>query len=307
MKTVIAICFSIIGLWSQDSTLVKVRNAPGSAQYPQAGAIILFEKITERYDMRSPEREVYRLIKLLNDRGIDEFGDQKVSYDRNSEEVKIIEARTIKPDLTILKPLKTAISDVSAVEVAEAPAYANAMLKVVSFSGLEKDAVIEFHYKVISKTKRALKYVWGNELFQCNEPILEKELKLILPATFQLKYRCLNGEVDYQEEIAGNKKITTWRKKMVEQIIDEEMMPPHDAVATRVVYSTAQNWSEVGKWFSKKFYEKVDLNADMRQRLKSLVKPTDSRSDKIRNIVLYVVSKIRSILPGTRYQRVCTA
>ncbi len=295
MKFAIIFSLSLFFLFGQDSVLAIVKNSPGLEHYPQAGAIILFERITEHYTDKGREREVHLLVKLLNDRGIDEYGDQKVEYDKMTQEVQIIEARTIMSDLSIVRPLKTAISDVSAIDVAEAPAYANAMVKVVSFPALDKNAVIDYHYKLISKYKEPVKFIWGGELFQYHEPIIEKQFRLIIPDKFDINHKVLNGKIDYRVTTEGRTRIYTWRKQMVEQIIIEENMPPQKAVAVRLIYSSAKNWVEVGRWFAKKFYNKINFSSPMKDLIGSLVSQSDNQRDKIKKIVLYVVSKIRSI------------
>ncbi|MEO0226019.1 MAG: DUF3857 domain-containing protein, partial [candidate division WOR-3 bacterium] len=256
MKPAMIILFAVSILCAEDSIMAIIKKSPGCEDYPQAGAIILFERITDRYSTREKVREVHLLIKMLNDRGIDEYGDQKVEYDKSSEEVEIVEARTITPDLKVVKPLKTAISDVSAVSVAEAPAYANRMVKVVSFPAMEKNAVIEYHFRIRGKSKSGIKFIWGSEFFQYPEPMLEKNFRLIVPDKFEIKHKIVGSEVEYHQSTANGQKIYSWVKRNSEQIILEESMPPLEAVATKLIYSSAHNWQETGKWFKEKFYKR---------------------------------------------------
>lgn len=111
-----------------------IKAAPGHDAYPEAGALILLDRKTVTVDKNnSTTLDRYLVIKLFEDRSRDEFGEITQRFDKDGQTVDILEACTHKPDGTIIKPEARAISDVSAPEVADAMAYTNAMLKVVSF------------------------------------------------------------------------------------------------------------------------------------------------------------------------------
>ena len=118
-----------------------IETSPGQSEYPNAGAIILLSdknfKILSDY---TAVQEIHSLIKILNDRGKEKYGEVKLNYDSTYEKIEIEYARTIKPDKTIIPVGAKHIRDIS--EYPEYPLYSNARLKIISMPGLTKGAII---------------------------------------------------------------------------------------------------------------------------------------------------------------------
>ncbi len=77
-------------------------SAPAAAKYPQAGALIL--RCDEKIEITSEGTKtayLHYIIKILNERGKEDFSETKISYDSTDEKVELEYARTIKPDGTV--------------------------------------------------------------------------------------------------------------------------------------------------------------------------------------------------------------
>jgi len=132
-----------------------IKNAPSAQNYPQAGALILFDrlKLTVHPDGNTVS-ERHLLVKIFTDRGKENFGDIIYRYDGKRERAVVEVARTFRPDGTVVQCEEDAISDVSAPEVASASAYSNAMQKVVTFPAVEKNAVLEYRCKILPQQEK---------------------------------------------------------------------------------------------------------------------------------------------------------
>jgi len=299
----------IRGLARGESTQEIVRNAPAASAYPQAGALILLDDTKVLLTDEGSTTQRHLLVKLFKKRGIEKWGDIKQRYDRSHQEVKIDVARTFKPDSSIVEPPSDAISDVSAPEVQWASAYSNAMMKVVSFAGLEPGSVIDYRWEVRSKKKggglfsklfgwlkgKQKNDFWTGTKFQSTDPILRKSFTLDAPADFKFKPTVINGEINPQKREEGKRVVYTWRVENEGQIIEEPNMPPLEQIAPRLLLTTFGDWGEVAKWFAKKFYPQAVPTGQVKREVTALTAGDRTESEKIRDIFLFVVKEIRTV------------
>jgi len=299
----------IKGLAQEESMEEIVRNSPSASDYPQAGALILLDDTKVVLTDQGSTTQRHLLVKLFKKRGIEEWGDIKQRYDKSHQNVKIDVARTFKPDSSIVEPPPDAISDVSAPEVQWASAYSNAMMKVVSFAGLEPGSVIDYRWEVRSEKKggslfsklfswlkgKQEREFWTGTSFQSTDPILRKMFTLDAPADFKFKPAVLNGDITPQKREEGKRVVYTWEVEDKGQIIEEPDMPPLAQIVPRLLLTTFGSWEDVGRWFAKKFYPQVKPTSQIRREAESLISGGTTEEEKIRDIFLFVVKEIRTV------------
>lgn len=297
-------------LWYQeitsDSIQRIVRHSPTQEEYISAGALILLDsKIIEVYNDHSTSTSRLIIVKIFDDRGKSEYGDIKERYNNKTEEFQVITARTHTPvgKQVIVEP--NAITDLSAPEVADAPGYTNARLKVVSFPALEPNAVIEYEYKILPKKKtlmRKLKtalfkkeneYFFGEVIFGGDEPIMVKEFKLIVPNNIGFKYKLVNSDVEPKISV-GDKLIYTWELKDIPAIVAEPNMPPIEEIAPRLIFSSFNSWDRMTKWLADRFYKNIKVNRELKYEIWKLTQ-NKSEEEIIRDCFLYVTTQIRNV------------
>jgi len=288
-----------------------IKNAPSAQNYPQAGALILFDrlKLTVHPDGNTVS-ERHLLVKIFTDRGKENFGDIICRYDGKRERAVVEVARTFRPDGTVVQCEKDAISDVSAPEVASASAYSNAMQKVVTFPAVEKNAVLEYRCKILpQEEKRGLlkkllslffkdredKYFWRTVTFQGEEPILEKSFTLVLPQGKKFSYLVQNGDIKPEVSHQGSNVLYTWKVNQVEQIIREPDMPNLAEIVPRLLVTSADSWATVGDWINRKFSPRAKADKRLRKQVVELTTGRNSPEEKIKEIFLYVTTKIRTV------------
>ncbi len=288
-----------------------IKNAPSAQDYPQAGALILFDrlKLTVHPDGNTVS-ERHLLVKIFTDRGKENFGDIIYRYNGKAERAVVEVARTFKPDGTVVQCEKDAISDVSAPEVARASAYSNAMQKVVSFPAVEKGAVLEYKCKILpEKKKRGLlrkfrnlffkdrhdKHFWRTVTFQGEEPILEKSFTLVLPQGKKFTYLVENGDIKPLIRHQGDNVVYTWKVNQVEQIIREPNMPNLAEIVPRLLLTSANSWAKVGDWLNRRFYPQVKTDSKLKKRVVELTTGKVTPEERIKEIFLYVTTKLRTV------------
>jgi len=286
---------------------------PSKGTYPEADVLILLDKeVITVSKKRTTVRDKHLIIKVVKDKIKAEHGVVRIPYDSEKEDLKIIEARTFKPNGEIMRPESTAIFDMSASEVWEASAYTNAKLKVVKFPGIEKDAILECHYRIAPKKKKVCflrkivsnvislfkkkkkKHFFGEVLFGGYEPIINKEFTLVVPKKIDFKYEMVNGEYDPEIKEEAKNIIYDWRLKNLPPIVKEPYMPDIREIVPRLIYSSFDSWDELGKWLARKFYKRTKMNKEMKAKVEelSLEKPSE---EAIRDIFLFVLNQYRNV------------
>ncbi len=282
-----------------------IETSPGQSEYPNAGAIILLSnrnfKILNDY---TAVQEYHSLIKILNDRGKEKYGEVKLSYDSTYEKIEIVYARTVKLDGTIISVGAKHIRDIS--EYPEYPLYSNARLKIISMPGLTEGAIIEYKAKKYIK-----KLIHGREFcesysIQSFEPCLNKRISLTVPTEYEINFKSYNpGYLNYElsfspsVEKLKNESKYTWEFKDIPEIIAEPSMPPYADITPYLCLSSFNNWSQIYEWWGKLYKEKIGTNEAIREKTQELIKGKKTEKDKARAIYNWCAAKIRYV--GVEY------
>jgi len=292
--TTVFLFLFISQVFAQENIEELVKAAPPRGKYPDASAVIVHSAQTFRLAAAGTKNEEFlRLVEVFNLRGREKFSDFRIPFDKNSETVDLLLAKTYKPNLSSVDVEKGAINDVSPPYLAEAEMYANIIHRVLSFSAVDPGVCLAVHYKKESREK--VGDLDEIVFFQTDEPLFRKELKIVIPAEKQLKSKIIGLKANFSEESAGTEKVYTLVSSDSPQIKPEEFMPPLAEMASRVIFSTYQDWNEASQAFSKSFLEAIKPSEEIRKMAEETVKGALSQEEKIRKIFLFVAKEIRNI------------
>jgi len=276
-----------------------IENAPSSADYPQASAVILLsQKILTIHKDGSSTLDEHLLIKILKHRGKQKYGDQKRKYNTDSDSIQVIRAVTHKPGGKVVAVEPKAINDITPLELTSASVYTNIQEKVISFPALSPNTVMELKLRKVSEAPKdsADRHYWGMVGFQTNDPILRKEFVLIVPKDQDANFAFLHKEVQPEQTTFGDDRyVYNWRVEKSPQIITEPNMPPFEDFIPLLVFSSEKKWPTVGKWLGAKFFKHVVVTDSIRKKAIDLAKGSQSEDEKIRKIFLFVAQKIRNV------------
>jgi len=282
-----------------------IKGAPGQAEYPNAGAIILLNDKTFKIlsDWTAIE-EIRLLVKILNDRGKEKYGEVKLGYDSTYEKIEIEYARTIKPDGKIIPVGAKHIRDIS--EYPEYPLYSNARLRIISMPELTKEAVIEFKVKKYINKLINGKEFCENYPIQSFEPYLNKRISLIIPTGYNANIKSYNpGYVEYElnfsprvEKLEDGTKYT-WEFRNIPEIISEPSMPSYVDITPYLSISSLDDWQKVYIWWKSLFVDKVKTDKAIEEKTQELIKGKNTQEEKAKAIYHWVASKIRYV--GVEY------
>ncbi len=274
-------------------------------EYPQAGALILY--CDERIEITSQGTQVsdlHYLVKVLNQRGKEEFAEAQVEYDSTYEKVELEYARTIKPDGTVVDVGRRHIRDVS--KYLNFPLYSNVRAYIISFPGVVEGASIEYKIKIrrnqlINKNDFVLSYP-----VQTSEPIMRADFKVIVPKDKKLHIKVLNPQYNNcglkltpDLEDSGSSLIYSWQFKNIPQILPESNMPPSAEIIPAIVVSTFKDWQDIYRWWWDLAKDKIRADNAISEEVKRLTSGIASEEGRARAIYNFCAQKIRYV--GVEY------
>ncbi|MBC7319475.1 DUF3857 domain-containing protein [bacterium] len=270
-----------------------ITNTPTQKDYPDASAIIILDSAERIIKPDGTSSLTYhKVIKILNERGRETYGEVYIPYSLFGERVKILKARTIKPDGTEVEA--TAIHDVSLAEGYHL--YSDAMAKVISMPSLENNAIIEYAYTIDDLGRGPLgKHFQDEFLFQDFDPMMISRYTLVVPKGTKFYYKMYNGELEPEVEEKGNTVVYTWEMRNTPQIIQENYMPPLADVAPRLEITTFKDWQEVASWYYDIANPRTKPDDAIKAKVIELTKDKETLEDKAKAIYYFVANDIRYV------------
>jgi len=285
-----------------DPEVAKIINeSPDSQKYPQAGALIL--SCNEKVEITDFNQEITTsryLIKILNDRGKQDFSEAQIEYDSTFEKIEIVYARVIKPDGSVIDVGSRHIRDVS--KYLNFPLYSNARICIISFPEISENVVVEYKIRILrNKMVNDKDFVFVYPL-QTSEPILKADFVLETHVGLPLhtdiineKYNNFGADLKPKTEKTAKRIIYRWDFSNIPQIIPETNMPSNVEINPAILYSTFSSWKDVYNWWWKLAKDKIKVDADIKNKTADLIKNLKSQEDKIRAIYNFCSKEIRYV------------
>ena len=261
----------------------------GAERYPEDDAIVLRREQHWRIDADGAvHRREHSWIKFLNRRPIRRYADPRIDFNADTDTVKIYEARTHLPDGSIVPVPEYSFNIASPNDVAGWPEYAAWRQRIVSFSGIVTDCVLELDYEVTTRAG-VLPWISADLRLHEGDPVMQRIVSITAPRSVNVLHR-VNG-VDAQSQPARTEAGTgmatlTWTFDDLPGARDEAQSLPWqercgrlrfttcpDAVAwTRRVLEEVQRAAEPDEAIAAFAREAVADEPDLSQRLKKLSK-----------------------------------
>jgi tetratricopeptide (TPR) repeat protein len=276
-------------------------KAPAAQKYPEAGALIL--SCDESIEITPDHKEIatlHYLVKILNDRGKNEFAETTIDYDMTYEKVELVYARTIKPDGETVEVGASQVRNVS--KYLNFPLYSNAWVYIISFPEVGIGSAIEYKVKIyrnqlVNKKDFVLSYP-----LQGSEPILNANFTLKVPKgqaphikTLNEEYlsfnACLRPKINEEE----GRLIYSWQFKDIPQIIPEPQMPPQVRINPALLFSTFDQWRQIYDWWWALAKDKIQADADIKAKTQELIHKAATDEEKARKIYNFCAKEIRYV------------
>jgi len=296
-------------IFSEQEVKRLVESAGGLKKYPNANAIIIADYIDGKFVESGACRFIeHVLVKILTDKGKDEYSALKIGYNPLYNKVEFLHARIIKKDGTMVDVPLDKVKDVP---TAGWSIFWGDREKVLTLSGLEVGDAIEYTTKKLGVKIALLKELEEEEfekfippmkdqfyhtvLFQGTNPILEKKFTLMGPKSKPIRYKVYNGKLKYNSYAKNEQIFYSWEAKNIPQIITEPMMVPIDEVATKLVVTTIPSWQYMSKWMYEVSEPSFETDEAIKEKVADLTKDCTTDKEKIEALFHFVADEIRYV------------
>ncbi|MFP4548180.1 MAG: DUF3857 domain-containing protein [Fidelibacterota bacterium] len=217
------------------------------------------------------------------------FGEDFIIYNPDHQDLTINKSVTTMVDGKLVPTPARGYNEVlprGAVGDASLTAYRE---MVVTHTGLERGAVIDFEYK-IDTDAGYFPGLMGEVVFAKNDPVKSYRVSVIVPKETELQFAVVNGDISAEETEKGNNKIYTWKLSDIDPVLTEPGRVSTETDQTKLVFSTRKDWDDLFEYFAENVSEQDKFTIEMQRKVNELIEGISSPLDKIQKIQKFVVN-----------------
>ncbi len=280
---------------AKDDAKELLQSAPPSSDYPNAGYINLIDEAwyTVREDGSWSCRT--RLTqKICNERGRS-AANVHIGYNSAFEKFKIIRARTIKKDGTVINVKPSEIQEVT--PYSGYAMYSSVKAKVLIMPAVEDDCIIDYEWEVSGRKSLMAPHFWNGWYYQSGEPSLLSRFTLQTPATMGFGSQPYNTDIKPVVTTSkdGKTKTYVWEGRNFSEIEVEPYMPPRSEFSPWFEISSVTSWDDVAAWYWKLVEPQMKSSPEVERQVEALIKGKQTDEEKARAIYYWVEDNIRYV------------
>ena len=281
-----------------DDAQTLLKNAPQASDYPNAAKATLLDLADITVHPDGTTRTITRqTVKIFNKRGRDDEAEVRIPYNASYDTVKILRARTIRPDGKIVSvDLAHDVRDSTL--NAGFNTYDDSRAKSFSMPAVEDGAIIDYEYETTNKEAMIPGQFWTQWYYQSGlDPVMLTRLTITAPKTMTLhqKSQSTNVTAKMRDLSDGKSVLYTWEDKNVAPLIPEPMMPDPDTLIPKLTVSTLPSWQTIADWYNDLAKGRMEADPETRARALELTKNLKTPEEKAKAIFYYVQDKTRYV------------
>ncbi|MHC4871546.1 MAG: DUF3857 domain-containing protein [Planctomycetota bacterium] len=247
----------------------------------------LYEKISSLNSDGTKSEVVHYVVKILDQDGVKEMTTLALPYEKERENLEILEARVLRRDGRIEagKPVSGSVRK-------DVYTY-----RYLQFSPLSVGDIIEVAYKT-SEFRRGFFGDYFGEIYFFKRffPVITSRYILKRPANKQVYINLTKDEKILQKErYEGNIKITEWEMNNLPAVELEPFMPAKMELSPVVQAGTFRTWEELSDWYWHLIKKQYRMTPEIRRRLKFITAGKETPAEKISAIYNWVTKEVRNV------------
>ncbi len=281
-----------------DDAQALLKSAPKATDYPNAAKATLLDLSDITVHPDGTTRTITRqALKVFNKRGRDEEAEVRIPYNASYDTIKILRARTIRPDGKIVNvDLKNDVRDSTL--NAGCNTYDDSRAKSFSMPAVEDGAIIDYEYESTSKEAMIPGQFWTQWYYQSGfDPVMLTRLTVTAPKSMTLRTKSQKTTVEGKKTDLpdGKNVLYTWEDRNVAPFQTEPMMPDVETLLPRLTVSTLPGWQTVADWYLDLAKGRMDADPETRATALEVTKNCKTPEEKARAIFYYVQDKTRYV------------
>ena len=284
-----------------------MNNLPSEKDYPDEGAVVLWESVDVNIDEKS--RYIYstrRIAKIFNEDGKN-LAEVSIPYMRGRDDVTIHHARTLTPNGELVELNKNEIiANVPPPSAVDAGLYVDARLMYFTLPQVSDGCIIDYAYSTNNVGHVMQGEFWRQVYFQGPHPVRYYRLTVHIPKKKQLYYQVSGAHaatdsqpsasfLDIEPAITENNytRTHTFEVQDVPPLNEEYLMPAPQDLAYNISISSLDSWDKLVTWYTTLIREQDKITPDIAEKTKQLLSGAWSRKEKIKRLYEYVATNIQ--------------
>jgi tetratricopeptide (TPR) repeat protein len=268
---------SIFSLFENADIKRLVAQAPEAKDYPESGAAILLQD-TKRvvYAEGASELAEELLVKVFNNRGIDDFKEYWIAYNGHTQELMVEKAVVLKPNGTEIK--------------------ADLQNNHVVFKTLEKNDTIYLKWNVKNyNSGRLFSDFWDAQYFNSFYPSKLVRYSLLVPQGCDFRSNAQNMPNEPVKKQTDAGVIHQWSAQDEPAVEVEPNMPTLTDVGKVLYISSIDGWESLVAWYADLARTKTKSSYEIKEQVEKLFagKKQVSDEEKIETIYNFITENIR--------------
>jgi hypothetical protein len=273
-----------------------IKTAPDASKWPNNDYIRLLDigNVTVKSDgtIIAEYRETY---KLFNERARD-LAEVSLPYNSSYQTLKVLRARTVKKDGTVLEVKPEDIRATS--PYSDYLMYDDAMNVSFSMPGVEDDCIIDYTFQEVTRPLLMPGQFWTYWGYSGPEPVGLCRYKLSAPADKPIKFKVYNDDTvkpTIVSSVDGHTKTYTWEMRDIKPIELEPAMPDMSDVRIWMEVSSLSSWQDVAQWFWGLQKPQAVADPAIKTTVNNLITGKMTDEDKARVIYDWVANRTRYV------------
>ncbi len=280
--------------------LAQVAKATATAKAPANADVWTLEDLTVvRVHPNGLESRIVQVIrKAITQRGVDQLRSYSVSYTPGDQELRVLQARVMKPDGTVVQARSEGERNLSE------PWYQtwyDLRARIIAFPDVHVGDTVEVSYRVddVAAANMFGDYFGDLDFLQDTSPIRHEQYVLIGPPgrTFYFNQPRLAGLTHQVDKTPTGAQVLRWQAHDVPAIVPEARMPGWTEVAPYLHITTYEDYGQVARWWWGLIKDQLVPTPDLVKLAQSLVEgiPKDDLRARVTAVYHYVVTKTRYV------------
>ncbi|MGH9853752.1 MAG: DUF3857 domain-containing protein, partial [Blastocatellia bacterium] len=260
---------SIFSLFENADIKRLVAQAPEAKDYPESGAAILLHD-TKRavYDEGASELSEELLVKVFNNRGVDDFKEYWIAFNSYTQELIIEKAVVLKPNGTEIK--------------------ADLNQNHVVFKTLEKNDTIYLKWSVKNyNSGRLFSDFWDTQYFNSFYPSKLTRYSLLTPKGCDFRSSAQNIPNDPVKKETDAGVIHQWVVKDEPAVEIEPGMPGLTDIGKVLYISSVADWDSIVAWYADLAHTKTRSSHEIKEQVEKLFAGKKNVSDEEKIETIY--------------------
>ncbi len=266
---------------------------------PDDDAVVLANVTVVRvYPNGLSSRVVQQVVRVVDDHGVDQERFQSVGYTPGEQEIKVLRARIIKPDGTVIDAKDENDRRVTDSWAGE---YFDRRELDVWFPNLAPGDVVEWTYRLddVSQENQYANYFGDLVYLRGSHARRDVDYVLIAPKDrkFYTNEPALAGVRRTVTDGADATRVWRWEARDVPKIDPEPKMPGWADVAAYLHVSTFQDWNQVARFWWGLVHDQLEVTPEVAKAADDAVQGIPARdvAGRVRAIYDFVVTQTRYV------------